>query len=80
MKTYADENDLLNQPQRTSISSFKLTNGTLIASFFNFQLDLGLQCTEIHLFVQYPTCKVFNSVLSLLLMLSEPAMKIHYLS
>ena len=61
MKTYAEENDLLKQSQRMLISSFKLTNGTLITPFFNFYLDLGLQCTKIHRFVQYTPHKVFNS-------------------
>ena len=51
MKTYAEENNLLKQPQRMLISSFKLTNGTLITPLFNFYLDLG----------QYTTRKVFNS-------------------
>ena len=61
MKTYAEENDLLKQSQRMLISSFKLTNGTLIRPLFNFYLDLGLQCTKIHRFVQYTPHKVFNS-------------------
>ena len=61
MKTYAEENDLLKQSQRKLISSFKLTNGTLITPLFNFYLDLGLQCTKIHRFVQYTPHKVFNS-------------------
>ena len=53
MKTYAEENDLLKQPQRMLISSFKLTNGTLITPLFNLYLDLGLQCTKVHRLVQY---------------------------
>ena len=53
MKTYAEENDLLKQPQRMLISSFKLTNGTLIIPVFNFYLDLGLQSTKTYRFVQY---------------------------
>ena len=61
MKTYAEENDLLKQPQRMLISSFKLTNETLITPLFNFYLDLGLQCTKIHRFVQDTPHKVFNS-------------------
>ena len=59
MKTYAQENDLLKQPQRILISSFKMTNETLITPLFNFYL--GLQCTKIHSFVQYTPHKVFNS-------------------
>ena len=61
IKTYAEENDLLKQPKRMLISSFKLTNGTLITPLFNFYLDLGLQCTKIYRFVQYTPHKVFNS-------------------
>ena len=61
MKTYAEENDLLKQPQRMLISGFKLNNGTLITSLFRFYLDLGLQCTKIHRFVQYTPYEVFNS-------------------
>ena len=64
MKTYAEENDLLKQPQRMLISSFKLTSGTMITPLFNFYLDLGLQCTKIHRFVQYTPHKVFNIVQS----------------
>ena len=61
MKTYAEENNLLKQPQRMLISSFKLINGTLITPPLNFYLDLGLQSTKIHRFVKYTTHKVFNS-------------------
>ena len=61
MKTFKEENDLLKQPQIMLISSFKLTNGNLITPLFNFYLDLGLQCTKIHRFVQYTPNKVFNS-------------------
>ena len=61
MKTYAEENDLLKQPQRMLITSFKLTNGKLITPLCNFYLDLGLQCTKIHRFVQYTPREVFNS-------------------
>ena len=43
------------------ISSFNLTNGTLIAPVFNFYLDLGLQCTKIRRFVQYTPHKKINS-------------------
>ena len=61
MKTYAEENNLLKQPQRMLISSFKLINGTLITPPLNFYLDLGLQSTKIHRFVKYTPHKVFNS-------------------
>ena len=61
MKTYAEENDLLNQSQRKLRLGFKLTNGTLITPLFNFYLNLALQCTKIHRFVQYTPFKVLNN-------------------
>ena len=61
MKTYAEENNFLKQPRRNWISSFKLTNGTLITPLFSFYFDLGLQCTKVHRFVQYTPREVFNS-------------------
>ena len=42
-------------------SSLKLTNGTLITPLFNFNFDLGLQCTKTHRFVQCTPRKIFNS-------------------
>ena len=61
MKTYAEENDLLKQPQRMLISSFKLSNGTLITPLFKFYLNLGLQYTKIQRFVQYTPRKVLSN-------------------
>ena len=52
---------MLKQSQRKLISSFNLTNGTLITPLFNFYWDLGLQCTKIHRLVQYTPRKVINS-------------------
>ena len=52
---------MLKQLQRMLISSFKLSNGTLITPLYNFYLDLGLQSTKIHRFVQYTPRKVFNN-------------------
>ena len=43
------------------ISSFNLTNGTLITPLFIIYLDLGLPCTKIYRFVQYKQRKVINS-------------------
>ena len=60
MKNYAEENDLLKNPQRMSISSFKLENGTIITPLLNFYLSLGLQCTKIYRFVEYTPRKCFN--------------------
>ena len=62
MKTYAEENDLLKQPQQMLISRFKLSNGILITPLFKFYLNLGLQYTKIHRYVQYTPRKVFNNL------------------
>ena len=76
MKDYAIDNDLLKQPQRMLISSFKLENGTVITPLLNFYLSLGLKCTQIYRFVQY-TPKNASTILSnRLLMLEELEMKI----
>ena len=61
MKNYAEENDLLKNPQRMLISSFKLENGTISTPLINFYLYLGLQCTKIYQFVEYAPRKCFNS-------------------
>ena len=57
---YAIDNDLLKQPQRMLISSFKFENGTVITPLLNFYLSLGLKCTKIYRFVQYILKKCFN--------------------
>ena len=54
MKEYAIEHNLLKQPQQMLISSFKLENGTINTPLLNFYLRLGLKCTKIYRFVQYP--------------------------
>ena len=61
MREYAIENNLLKQPQRMLISSFKLENGTIITPLLNFYLTLGLKCTKIYRFVQYKPKKCFNN-------------------
>ena len=61
MREYAIENNLLKQPQRKLISSFKLENGTIITPLLNFYLSLGLKCTKIYRFVQYTPEKCFNN-------------------
>ncbi|XP_075263345.1 uncharacterized protein LOC142354893, partial [Convolutriloba macropyga] len=61
MREYAIENNLLKQPQRMLISSFKLENGTIITPLLNFYLSLGLKCTKIYRFVQYTPKKCFNN-------------------
>ena len=61
MKTYAEENKLLTQPQRLLMSWFQLIDGTIIIPFLNFRLDLGLEGTQIQRFLQYAPLKCFNS-------------------
>ena len=61
MRDYAIDNDLLKQPQRMLISSFKLENGTVITQLLNFYLSLGLKCTKIYRFVQYTPKKCLNN-------------------
>ena len=61
MKAYAEEHELLKNPQRMLISSFKLQNGTIITPLLNFYLKLGLVCTKIYRFVQYTPKKCFNN-------------------
>ena len=61
MRDYAIDNDLLKQPQRMLISSFKLENGTVITPLLNFYLSLELKCTKNYLFVQYTPKKSYNN-------------------
>ena len=60
MKEYAEKEGILPQPRRMLISSFILTNGTIITPLLLFYLKLGLVCTKIHHFVQYTPRKCFN--------------------
>ena len=46
MREYGIEINLLKQPQRMLISSFKLENGIIITPLLNFFLRLGLKCTK----------------------------------
>ena len=61
MKKYAEENKLMTQPRRMSISSFHLINGTIITPLLNFYLELGLECDRIYRCVQYTPMKCFNN-------------------
>ena len=61
LREYAIENNLLKQPRRMLISSFKLENGTIITPLLNFYLSIGLKCTKIYRFVQYTPKKYFNN-------------------
>ena len=61
MKNYAEEDRLLSQPRKMLISSFTLQNGTLITPLLFLFLQLGLDCTKLHRFVEYTPKKCFNS-------------------
>ena len=61
MKEYAEKEGIMPQPRRMLISSFVLTNGTIITPLHSFYLKLGLLCKKIHRFVQYTPRKCFNN-------------------
>ena len=61
MKQYAEKENIMVQLRRMLISSFTLTNGTIITPFLLFYLKLGLVCKKIHQFVQYAPRKCFNN-------------------
>ena len=61
MKTYAEKEGKMCQPQKILISSFTLQNGTLITPLLLFYLQLGLVVTEKHRFVECTPKKCFNS-------------------
>ena len=63
MKQYAEKENVLVQPRRMLISSFILTNGTIITPLILFYLQLGLVCKKIHRFVQYTPRKRFDNFL-----------------
>ena len=43
-KQYAEKENIIFQPKRMLISSFILTNGTIISPLLLFHLQLGLVC------------------------------------
>ena len=61
MKEYAEKEGIMPQPRRILISSFILTNGSIITPLLLLYLKLGLVCRKIHRFVQYTPRKCFNS-------------------
>ena len=61
MREYAEKENIMAQPRRMLISSFVLTNGTIITPLLLFYLKLGLVCKKIHRFVQYTPSKCFNN-------------------
>ena len=63
MREYAERENIMPPPRRMLISSFFLTNGTIITPLFLFYLKLGLVCKKIHRFVHYTPRKCFNNFL-----------------
>ena len=61
MREYAEKENIMAQPRRMVLSSFTLTDGTIITSLLLFYLKLGLVCKKIHRFVQYTPRKCFNN-------------------
>ena len=61
MKQYAEKENILVQPRRMLISSFFLTNGTIITRLLLFYLQLGIVCKKIHRFVQYTPRNCFGN-------------------
>ena len=61
MVQYAEKEDIMAQPGRMIISSFHLTNGTLITPLLLFYLRLGLVCKKMHRFVQCILKKCFKN-------------------
>ena len=59
VKEYAEKEGIMPQPKR--ISSFILTNGTIMTPLLLFYLKLGLVCKKIHRFVQYTPRKCFDN-------------------
>ena len=60
MKEYAEKERIMPQPRRMLISSFILSNGTIITPLILFYLKPGSVCIKIHRFVQYTPRKCFN--------------------
>ena len=62
MKSYAEEKDLLKNPQQVLIFSFIYENGTIyFTPFCNFYLGLVFQGTKIYRFVEYTPRKCFKN-------------------
>ena len=53
MRENAEKENIMSQLRRMLISSFHLTNGTIVTPLLLFFLKLGLVCKKIHRFVQY---------------------------
>ena len=76
MKEHAEKEGIMPQPRKILISSFILTNGTIITPLLLFYLKLGLVCKKIHRFVQYTPRKCSTISYSLPWMHDDKEMKI----
>ena len=61
MKEYTEKQEIMPQPRRMLISSFILTNASIISPLLLFYLKLGLVCKKIHRFVQYTPRNCFDN-------------------
>ena len=61
MKQYEEKEKIMVQHRRMLISSFILTNDTIITPLLLFYLKRGLVCKEIHRFVQYTPRKCIDN-------------------
>ena len=61
IKEYAEKEGIMPQPRGMLISSFILTNGTIITPLLLFYLKLGLVCKKIQRFFQYTPRKCFDN-------------------
>ena len=61
MKEDAEKEGIIPQRRRLLISSFILTNGTIMTPLLLFYMKLGLVCKKIHRFVQHTPRKCFNN-------------------
>ena len=61
MKQFAEKEIIMVQPRRMLISSFILTNGTIITPLLLFYLQLEHFCKKIHWFVQYTPRKCLDN-------------------
>ena len=61
MREYAAKKNIMAQPRIMLISSFVVTNGTIISPLLLFYLKFGLVCKKIHRFVQYTPRNCFNN-------------------
>ena len=61
MKQYAEKENIMVQTRWMLMSSFILTNGTIISPLLLFYLQLGLVCKKVHRTVQYTPRNCFDN-------------------